>query len=283
MSKEKTSRPCEDEVHETGASLKHFFRKKYIVDEKLSKMLKTPKFWAAIIGELIGTMLLTMALMCTIGVFRADLVPLFIFAAFIAIYIGVYKISGAHLNPLLTAGAMATRRMSVWRGIFYIIAQFIGAGLGCLIMAAFKAGSGSDLEIPASLVTVSGDNFWAIALIELTCAIILGFIFTRSLQYAKKGQLLYAIVMACSIAVVYLLGIVISQSYYEEYASLIFNPASAVAFGIFSGTIEGIGQIALISLAYMIVPVIGGVVGAYLSDAVTELVGDGYEICEVDK
>lgn len=43
-------------------------------------------------------------------------------------------VSGGHLNPAITAAAMVCRRVSIVRGIFYIISQMVGsiAGAGIL-------------------------------------------------------------------------------------------------------------------------------------------------------
>ncbi len=267
-----------DSCTEGKKVLQLLFSKKYKETNKISELLKKPRFWGALMGELIGTMLLTIAFMTIIGVIRADLVPLILFGSIIAIYATTYSLSGAHLNPIITAGAMATRRLSVTRGIFYILAQFIGAWLGLLILILFKNGSGSSLEVPTNLIEVSNENFWLIVLIELMGAVILGFLFARASRIGKKEILSYVAVMASCVAALFLLGAIISQNYFEIHASLVFNPASASAYPIFSNITEGIGQIILVLLAYFIVPMVGGIVGAFISDLATYFVGDGY-IC----
>lgn len=45
-------------------------------------------------------------------------------------------ISGGHLNPAVTAGFVATRRISIGRGIVYLIAQLVGASVGGLLLTA---------------------------------------------------------------------------------------------------------------------------------------------------
>lgn len=248
-------------------------------DAKVSKLFKTPRVWGALLGELIGTMLLAIIFLTTIGVIRADLVPLYLFGAVVAIYAAIYNLSGAHLNPLITAGAMATRKISVVKGLLYIVAQFIGAWLGLLVIVLFRNGSGSPLEIPVELIEVDSTSFLSVALIELMCAIILGFMFTRASSKIKKNKALsYAMVMACCVSFIFLLSIIISQSYFGLYASLVFNPAIASVYPIFSNLAGGVGQVALILLTYFIIPIVGGIVGTILSDLATHLVGDGYTL-----
>ena len=277
------SKNTDQSVHDGEAAsgvLRKVFSKKYRSNEKIKTMIKQPKFWSALLGELIGTMLLTSAFLFIIGVFRADYVPITLFGATIATYVVFYKISGAQLNPLVTAGAMATRRMSIVRGIFYMLAQFTGAWLGFLIVILFKNGSGSDLEIPASLIGVDGESFWAVALIELMGAIILGFLYSRSTQLKKRNSLTYAILMTCGVILLYLFGAVISQSYFGMYENLVFNPAAASTYSIFANLTDGFGQVILISLAYLILPMAGGIVGCYLSELTTVLVGEGYSCAD---
>jgi len=45
-------------------------------------------------------------------------------------------ISGGHLNPAVTAGFVATRRMPVRQGIAYLIAQLVGASVAALFLNA---------------------------------------------------------------------------------------------------------------------------------------------------
>lgn len=274
MSKEKSASLVREQ-----SVLQFLFSKKYKDTDKILQLMKSPRFWGALMGELIGTMLLTIVFMTTIGVFRADLVPIFLFGAIVTIYIATYSLSGAHLNPLITAGAMATRRVSVVKGLFYMIMQFVGAWLGFFILMLFKNGSGSSFGIPVDLVEVNDESFWPVFLIELMCAMILGFAFARVSSIKRNRSLSYAIVMTCCVAFIFLLGIIISQDYFGLYASLVFNPASASAYPVFADITGGIGQVSLVLLAYFVVPMIGGVIGTFISDLATRLVGDGY-VCD---
>lgn len=262
---------------------KGFFGRKYSDNEGIRTIFKSPRIWGALLAELIGTMLLTMLFMTTIGVFRADLVPLLLMFAVLSIYIITVKISGANLNPFITVGMMATRRMSVVRGILYMIAQFLGAILGFLVLGAFRAGAGTEVE-NAALIEANAEQFWAIALIELLGAIIIAFCFARSLRYGRRSPLTFAYVISSAIVFITLLGIVISQNFFGFYENLIFNPASAVVYGIFPAGAEGFGAIAggiaLSLCAYVFVPMLGGIIGFYISDVVTRLAGRGYETIE---
>ena len=95
-------------------------------------IFKDKKLYGALIGELIGTMMIAILLMT----FGANYI-LYIMLAMIAIYMAVYTLSGAHLNPIVTAGMMATRRISPIDGVLYILAQVLGAGAAFGILSAF--------------------------------------------------------------------------------------------------------------------------------------------------
>lgn len=265
-----------------------FFARKYGEGENVLTIFKTPKIWGALLGEVLGTMLLTMLFMNTIGMFRVDFVPIFLIAALIGVYLAVVKLSGACLNPLVTVGMMASRRMPAIRGILYLLAEFVGAWLASLILNGFRLGAGSENEYPA-LVDATGDNFWAVALIGLLAAVILAFVFARALRYAKNSALTFAFSIASSIVLVYLLSVVISQNFFGLSGNLVMNPASALMYGIFPTNAANFGEFAgltgLALSAYVFIPMIGGVIGFYLSDITTRLAGSTYqhEVTEPEK
>lgn len=257
-----------------------FFARKYdAAEESLLAIFKSPKIWGALLGELIGTMLLTMLLMCSIGVFRVDWVPILLMSAVIGIYLVATKLSGAQLNPLITVGMMASRRMSAIRGVLYILAQVIGAWIGFLILNAFRLGGGLTGELP-TLIEATGDSFWMLASIALLCSIILAFVFARALRYAKKSALTFAFTVASSIILVYLLSVIITQNFFGVSSNLIFNPAAALMYGILPTTAENFGALAsaagLALAAYVFIPILGGIIGFCLSDIATRLAGTGY-------
>lgn len=262
-----------------------FFARKYdATEESLLTIFKTPKIWGALLGELLGTMLITMLLLCSVGVFRVDWVPILLMAGVIGVYLVAVKLSGAQLNPLITVGMIASRRMSAIRGVLYIVTQVIGAWLGFLALNAFRlggglSGSGYGGEFP-ELIPATSDNFWMLAFVALLCSVILAFTFARALRYAKKSVLTFAFAVASSLILVYLLSIVISQNFFAVSGNIIFNPASALMYGILPTTAENFGALAsaagLALAVYVFIPMLGGVLGFYLSDIATRLSGSGY-------
>lgn len=249
-----------------------FFARKYEEKESILTVFKNHKFYGALIGEIIGTMLLAFLFFSILLMGIANVATYSV--AIVAVLIAIYAISGACLNPLITVGMMATRRMSVIRGVMYIIAEIAGAWLGWLIFNAFHlAGGEAAYDIPA--ISAIGENgFWTVALIELLGAVIIAFFFARALKY-KRSVFTFAVTVAGGIALAVVLGYVISAAFVSLNNNFIYNPALAMMLKIFPTSGENFGEIlggiCQALSAYAIIPMIGGVVGFYLSDFTSRL------------
>lgn len=254
-------------------SLKGFFARKCDKNENVLTIFKSPRIWGALLGELIGTMFFMM-LMLTLGV-----QPLYFLLAMVGVYVAIVGLSGANLNPLVTVGMMATRRMSAIRGVLYILAQVLGAWIGLIIVNAFRLGSETTYELPM-MAEISGETFWATALVELLGAVVIAFMFARALRFAKKSPMTFAMTVSSGITLAIILGIVIAQNFFAVQDSFIFNPAAALMYQILPTTADGIGELmslaGLALAAYVVVPMVGGVLGFWLSDLSSKLAGCGY-------
>jgi MIP family channel proteins len=125
--------------------------------------------WRAIAAELIGTLLFvfvsTAVAIATNTFFYPDgdddyprrfafsLMPIALAngLTFGALVWSLYHLSGAHLNPAITWGALITRRIGIMRGVAYILAQVVGAILGALLAAA---------ATPTAYHGRLGSHFW---------------------------------------------------------------------------------------------------------------------------
>ncbi len=262
-----------------GPSMKGFFARKCDKNENVLTIFKSPRIWGALLGELIGTMMIMMFLL-TLGFAQ----PLYLIFAMIAVYVVIAGLSGANLNPLITVGMMATRRMSAIRGVLYILAQVLGAWIGLIIVNAFRLGSDTVSELPM-MAEITGETFWAVALVELLGAAILAFCFARSLRFVRKSPLTFAFAIAGAMTLVVVVGTIIAQGYFGFADSFMFNPAAALMYQILPTTADGIGELASMAgfalAAYVVIPMIGGVIGFYISDVVTRLSAGGYR-CDDD-
>ena len=262
-------------VEKTGAKkscLSGFFAKKYDEKESILTIFKNHKFYGSLLGEVLGTMLLALLLF---SLFLMGLPNIATYAfAVVAILIAVYAFSGACLNPIVVVGMMASRRMSVIRGIMYIIAEVIGAWLGWMIFNGFHlAGGETAYDIPA-ITALSENGFWPIAMIELLGAAIIAFFFARALKY-KRSVFTFGAVVAGGTILAIVIGYVVSAAFLGANNSFIMNPAVAMMLQIFPSSGDDFGQILggicqALSL-YAIIPMIGGAVGFYLSDFTSKL------------
>lgn len=107
--------------------------------------IKTWAFWRAVLAESLGMIVfIFVGLSAAIGD-RNNSYPdqeikvafAFGFAvATLAQCIG--HVSGAHLNPAITLGLLASCQMSVLRALFYIVAQLVGAVAGSAIVYGIR-------------------------------------------------------------------------------------------------------------------------------------------------
>ncbi len=255
--------------------LSGFFAKKYEEKEGILTVFKNHKFYGALLGEIIGTMLLAL-LLFSLSLMGIANVATYSFAI-VAVLVAIYAISGACLNPLVTVGMMASRRMSVIRGIMYIIAEIIGAWLGWLIFNGFHlAGGETAYDIP-TMAAISEGGFWPIVMIELLGAAIIAFFFARALKY-KRSVFTFGAVVAGGMALAVVVGYVVSAAFLSANNNFIFNPAVATMLQIFPTAGESFGEImggiCQALSAYALFPMIGGVIGFYLSDFTSKLSGE---------
>ena len=252
-----------------------FFARKYEEKESILTIFKSHKFYGALLGEVIGTMLIAL-LLFALSLMGIANVAMYAFAV-IAVLVAVYAFSGACLNPIVTVGMMATRRMSVIRGIMYIIAEILGAWLGWLIFNGFHLAGGETAYDVPTMSAVAEGGFWMVAMVELLGAAIIGFFFSRAIEY-KRSTFTFAAVIAGGMALAVLIGYVVSAAFLGINSNFIFNPAVALMMQIFPTAGENFGEIfggvcQALSI-YALIPMIGGVIGFYLSDFAKKLSED---------
>lgn len=83
--------------------------------------------WKAVLAELVGTLFLTLAALLA-GT------PYAVALTLVALVYAIGGISGCHVNPAVTVGLVAIRRLPPLTGVLYILAQLAGA-----LIAAFAS------------------------------------------------------------------------------------------------------------------------------------------------
>ena len=252
-----------------------FFAKKYEENESILTIFKKPKFYGALIGELIGSFLITL-LLFSLSLMGLSSIATYSFAV-IAIFVGIYAFSGACINPIITIGMMATRRISVIRGVMYIVAEIIGAWLGWVIFNSFQLAGGDSAYAVPTMTEIAEGKFFVVAMIEMIGAIIVALFYARAIKY-KRSAFTFAAVVAGGFAFVMVVSYVISAAFLGLNNNFLFNPATALWYQIFPSSGENFGEIfggvCQALSVYVLLPMIGGVIGFYISEFTARLSGE---------
>lgn len=182
------------------------------------------------LAEFIGTF--TLAFVVALSLAGTFPVPTPVLAG-LTLGLFVYSIghiSGTHINPAITLGALSIKKISAMDALYYWIAQFLGAAL------AFWA---SSELVTRAVLTVSTDPKVLIAEAIGTFFFAFG---VAAVIYGRVPKDLTGIAVGGSL----LMGISIAAS----VSNGVLNPA--VAFGIGS-----------FSLAYLVGPLVGAVLGMW--------------------
>lgn len=199
-------------------------------------MLLSRRRLAPLIAELLGTFILTFVVL---SVSKSAIgIPYFVaLAAGLTLSILVLVIgatSGTHINPAVTFGLWSVKKIGTFKGILYIVAQFIGAIFAWKLYTYLIANT-----IP-SIGTKSTD--WRIFTAELVGTLIFTFGLASAIyQEFEAGK------KAVTIGGSLILGVLLSS----VVANGVLNPA--VALGIQSWGVE-----------YFVAPLIGGFLGVNL-------------------
>jgi aquaporin Z len=170
-------------------------------------------------------------------------------------------VSGAHVNPAVTLGALVSGRISLTDAVGYWVAQFVGATIGAfLLWVLTKWGDVRDQTGSLGANGWGGNvNLFGTAVVEILVTALLVFVVmvvTRRSENAGFAGL----VIGITLAVTNLMAIPL------DGASV--NPARSFGPALFAGT-HALAQL----WAFIVFPLIGGLVGAALASA---SVGDGW-------
>lgn len=229
----------------------------------IQQSVRSVALWRALGAELVGTFLLAGVVIAGQGQ------PIFVLFALVGIVLTLGAISGAHVNPAITIGALVTRRIGWLRAIGYIIAQCLGAALAYVVLSGFINGadavsaqaqaygqSAPSLFAAADVAKLAGKE-WYVFFAELTGAAILGLAYANATRRVLKGSLTSAFTIGLGIFTA--LMVAVSAASYVG-ATAVINPALAIALHAYSWA--NIWPFAIYALA----PVIGGIIGFVIYD-----------------
>jgi aquaporin Z len=182
-------------------------------------------------------------------------------------------VSGAHLNPALTVGALATRRVSLARAVSYVVAQVLGALLALVVLNAFVSAApevsqqaqafGQSSPTLFKAAEIAKGKEWVVLAAELLGSVVLAFGVAAALRNrvaALRGRsdVTHAFTYA---GVLYLALLIGGTAANYVGASAIMNPAVA-------GSLQALKFEVWPLLVYVVTPLVGGVLGFALSDLV---------------
>jgi aquaporin Z len=120
-----------EEVLKVEKTVKAIVKNDKKTDTIFLEEISKPSFISAVVLEFIGTFLLAAGIIISQGQ------PIGVMFILMPIVLIAGGISGAHVNPLITIGAWATRRVNTIKAIFYIVAQVLGAMVAFMLLNAF--------------------------------------------------------------------------------------------------------------------------------------------------
>ncbi len=217
---------------------------------------------AASVAEFIGTFIFAAVVIAVSGQ------PLFILFGLAAIVLAIGAMSGAHVNPLITVGAWATKRINGARAVSYLVAQVLGAMMALVVMSAFVNAAPEVSDQAAQFGQTAPELFkaaaipegkeWVVLSAELLGAVVFGFAVASAMRMKERfsaaftvgGGLYVGLLLAGSAA-----------SYVG--ASAVLNPAVA-------GALQAVQWDLWPIMVYVLASLVGGVLGFALNDLVTK-------------
>jgi glycerol uptake facilitator-like aquaporin len=200
----------------------------------------------ALVAELVGTFILTFALLNTGGnVIIGGVVVMVLVMA-------LSRLSGGHVNPAVTLAMAATRQISVIKAAGYIVAQVLGAMLALVIMTQFVHATPADATTgqAASVYTVANvTGQWRPFFAEVIGGLVFG-LGAAGAVLGRKNSHESGFIIGGAL----LVGLIIAS----VGSSAILNPA--VAVGLSAYHFENWWSV----MAYGIAPLIGVTAGAWL-------------------
>ncbi len=229
--------------------------KKQSLGQHVESSLKSRSLWRSLAAEFIGTFLLAAVIIAGQGQ------PIFVLFALVGIVLLIGGISGGHVNPAITIGAWATRRIGWLRAVGYILVQFLGAAVAFFTLNAFLGGAGES-SAQQSMMSAAPSLFAANDLSALEgkemfvlFSEILGTaILALAIAHATRIKDALTAAFTAGTGILIALMVAITAAGYVA-ASAIMNPAVALALQAFSDANYWA------YIAYMVGPVIGGVLG----------------------
>jgi len=164
--------------------------------------------------------------------------------ALVGMAYGIGPISGCHINPAVSLGAVAAGRMTMAEAIPYMIAQVSGAVAGALVLWIIASGNGWGEGYLGEY------NFFSAFVFEVVATFLFVVVILGSTGKGTPAAMA-GLAIGLTLVVIHLVGIKIT--------GVSVNPARSIGPALFAGG-GALGQVWL----FIIAPVIGGVAAGAL-------------------
>lgn len=232
------------------------------LSKRVESSMLNRNLWRALAAEFIGTFLLASVIIAGQGQ------PIFVLFGLAGIVLLIGSVSGAHVNPAVTIGAWATRRIGWLRAVSYIVVQFLGAAAAFFALSAFLGGAAqptaeqqlygqtaATLFSAIDITTLTGKE-WFVFFAEVLGTAILGFAVANALRLKDSLSSAFSVGLGIFIA----LMVTVTVGGFVS-ASTILNPAVALSLQAYSPALWPYA-------AYALGPIIGAIIGFVLFDIV---------------
>lgn len=219
-----------------------------------------------LVAEAIGTFVLVLggpgtAVLATGGFFEAGTVGVLGVAlafglSLLAMAYAIGNISGCHINPAVTFGLWATRKIEAATVPFYIGGQLLGAAVGGLAIWTIATGAPGDFDPDATNFAVNGwadlspggFGFGAMLVTEVVLTAVLVFV-VLSTTHRKFSPAAGGLAVGLTLTLIHLISIPVDNTS--------VNPARSFAMAIFAGG-DALEQL----WAFVVFPLVGAALGA---------------------
>jgi glycerol uptake facilitator-like aquaporin len=228
---------------------------------------------AASIAEFIGAFALAGIILATQGA------SIYVLFTVIALTLIVGAVSGAHFNPAITLGALATKRIKATRALAYVVAQVLGALLALVVLNAFISNAGEVSQQQAmygqsgvslfKLSELPASKEWFVLGAEVIGALLFGFAFASATKERSRSAAAWIvggglfISLTLSSALTAAVTTVANAANGAAPLATVLNPAVAVA-------LQGVSFNLWPILVYIVAPIVGAVLGFGLRDLLKE-------------
>jgi glycerol uptake facilitator protein len=183
----------------------------------------------------------------------------FAFAIFAAVY-SVGHISGCHINPAVTVSLLATRKIDAQTAAGYIAAQLVGAFIGAGLTFIILTGNApATLGLGAVSVNANASILVGVAAEIIGTAILVFTVFGAAVDGRAPAGFAGIIIGFIVYGIIILVGPITGAA---------LNPARQIGPELLGGFIGAKTHLDQLIPVYIVGPIVGGLVGAFLYEFV---------------